>query len=380
MSEVCFDDLDLSNVENNYKKKSFNDVNLNPKDYEDYVSEEEEEEEDENYDIITMDVDDENSELQGAKLKAFEQRLNVIINGLTKNQKVTKPEQVLDYDLFQYLKLKIRHYIYDIKVEPEANPNMTDEELVDVVEYLNAKKSFARFQTNLSIIQERIVDKFTRDVMSRTGNDPSHPMNDVVKIVTSHKEIHTRRIKASPNKIRNKFDVGEAPEDVFNVINLEKCSFGGSPSDLKWMIVNPLPSDYDPTALDPQDGGLDHKIALVADELQNNVDETNNIPKTFGFVVTPEWELMLTFIHSIVYFDDYVNEIIPKKIDTYSNKLNPQKDSWATTWKKLVSNEYKNKQITQFSSNNSKPQMVSIICKLRDSVRTIIQFDAFLNE
>lgn len=283
---------------------------------------------------------------------------------------ISKQEYKYDFHLFYYLKTKLYYYIFN---KPDApRPGMTDDSMLQTAQALHMIHFHREFLDYYEQIRSTILDKVIRDVLHRTNNDSNHPMAQVMYHIANNKELHCRRIKASPSKVRNKLSVGERPDEVYNVVTLEKCEFGDKPSTLKWMIINPLPSDYDENALDPQEGGRDFKLAIFADQLQHNVDPAYNIGQPFGFVVTPEWETFLSFIHNIAFFDEYVDALITKRMSAVKNHID--KSTWNSAWKSLVTEEYYDKNITQFSSNNSKPAIVSTICKIRDLFRTIMSF------
>ena len=343
--EVCFDGMILSDEE----EELFKGVP-------DYMEEEESSEDKKEEEIANLQA-----------------RFHPIMKAFPKPpSNITKSEHQLDFYIYYYLKFKIFLYIYGSPESPR--PGMSDEALAQTASALHMHYHYKTFISKFKLIQNNIIEKITADVMGKINDNPSHPMAQIIWSITVNKEVHTRRIKASPSKIRNKLSVGEKPDDVYNVVTLEKCYFGDKPSPLKWMIFNPLPSDYDDDAIDPQEGGYAHKIALAADELQHNLDSKYDVEDPFGCVVSPEWEILLSFFHSVVFFNEYVDALLAKKMDSFSGIIN-KKNSWETTWKKLVTEDYYNKSIKQFSSNNSKPVMVSTICKVRDLVRAIVAFN-----
>jgi hypothetical protein len=150
---------------------------------------------------------------------------------------------------------------------------------------------------------------------------------------------------------------------------------------------------------------MDHRIALAADELQHRYDDTYTVEPPFGFVVSTEWSSLISFIHNIVYFQQYVECYLSEKLRellhtpaelTRMNLGGAQQQQqaqapvttfdeltthlrqlpWDTTWELLVSPAYCNKTITQYSSSQSKPLFVYSICRLRDLLRHIIVFES----
>lgn len=323
----------------------------------------------EDEDEIEVDVDSDG--FDETKVNRLQVQFQKILDTLPVAPKSTsKPEHRYDFHLFYYLKTKLYYYLFSRP--PVMQPEMSDEQMVQTTQAIHMTHYHREFLQYYEQIRCTILDKVIRDVLHKTNNDPNHPLTRVMYHIATNKELHVRRIKASPSKQRTKLSVGERPEDCYNIVTLEKCEFGDRPSPLKWMIFIPLPSDFDENAIDPQEGGRDFKLAIFADQLQHTVDSKYDVGDPFGFIVSPEWETFLSFIHTISFLDHYVDSLITKKLSSIEDRVD--KTTWDTAWLSMVTDEYKDKNITQFSSNNSKPTIVSTICKVRDLFRSIMLF------
>jgi hypothetical protein len=253
-----------------------------------------------------------------------------------------------------------------------------------------------QFRDQYDVIKNNAIEQFCRDISKSTEGDDEHPMSQIVWYLCHHKELHVRRIKVSPAKQRSKLEVGTKPDDVYNCVTLDEHIFGKNPNnDTRWMIFHPLASDFNDDAIDAKEATMDHRIALAADELQHRHDDTYTVDPPFGFVVSTEWSSLISFIHNIVYFQQYVECYLSEKLREFVHtpaelariNLAPettfeeltahlQQMPWDTVWEQLVSPAYCNKTITQYSSSQSKPLFVYSICRLRDLLRHIIIFES----
>ena len=140
---------------------------------------------------------------------------------------------------------------------------------------------------------------------------------------------------------------------------------------MKWLIINPLPSDYNPSALDPKEGDYGHQLAVEVDKIRG-IDRD----EPFGMVVNKDWDIFLRCIHSLVHFEFYINNYIVPEVkdrDKYKNY------SWDETWKMLATDAYYQKPITRLArSKNGPPAIIRKITEMRDLLRFFVAlFDKF---
>lgn len=272
----------------------------------------------------------------------------------------------LDAVFFNYCKYIL--YFFTLSTPDIPKPTDTDEELRDKALYLYLQSEYQAFKKEMDTVHIEIVEHVRKDIMRRVYDDAKHPLILTFDQVLYNSELHCRRIKSDPNKIRTKLDVGERPNTSYNVVNIEACTFGTGPSKMKWMIFNPLLSDKDSDAIDPVMGDKDNALALEVDKINGDLDAKDT--ELFGCVISPTWCNLLCFIHNIVHFEQYCREHLlgPISGDDFSKYRD-----WPTVWNDMAG-DYAEKRITRFSRNKGKPKMVIAITELRDVLRTALKF------
>lgn len=275
-------------------------------------------------------------------------------------------EKRLDNTFFNFCKYIL--YFFALHIPDLPNNTDTDEELRDKALYLYLQSEYLSFKEKLESIHNDIVEHVRKDIMQRVYDDEKHPLIITFDQVLYNSELHCRRIKSDPNKIRTKMDIGEKPGTSYNVVNIEPCTFGNGPSTMKWMIFNPLPSDKDSDAVDPVMGDVDHALAIEVDKINGELDARDT--ELFGCVVSPTWCNLLCFIHNLVHFEQYSREHL---LGPISKQDFSKYTSWPSLWKDMTV-DYAEKRITRFSRNKGKPLMVIAITELRDIVRTALKF------
>lgn len=296
------------------------------------------------------------------------------------NAKVGDPTKRLDTPLLWYVKYLIFYRIHGIIAKP--TPGDSDETLAYKAEISHMYNQYNYFLEEIEKLYEAINAKI-RDAIAKAARGTNSALIQVLDDVLAHKEVHVRRLKQSPSKVRTKMDVGKTQDAVCHAVTGELCDFakkqGGKlviePSSLRWLIVYPQPSDYDEDAIDDNEGGEDHKRAKMAEFLMNRGTAGK---EPFGFVVSPEWADQIMFLHNLRYFNEYTQIWInqPPMVSDMFSKLRTM--SWKDAWIYLTG-AYANKSCSRFARNRHKVHtLVWRITELRDIVRTAIKMHNYL--
>lgn len=274
------------------------------------------------------------------------------------------PEKQLDNLFFEFCKFVLYYFHFNTPDIPVGSD--TDIQLKHKSYHLYFTEKYMQFKGQFELIQNDIIEKVRADIYDRVYKDDEHPLLKTFDHVLFHQEMHCRRIKASPCKTRIKMDVGTKPNEEYNVVDAKRCFFGDQPSEKKWLIFVPLPTDNNSDAYDPFEGNIDYNLAVEVDKINNNFDHL----EMFGAIVSPNWSDLLCFVHSVRYFEEYVRSHL---LDPLLRLDMDHIVTWDELWVHLTK-DYAEKRITRFSRNKGKPEVVVLITEMRDLLRSICKF------
>lgn len=222
----------------------------------------------------------------------------------------------------------------------------------------------------------KIIENMKNDIYNLISNrlsihlqyEKDHGLFQVLKSIVLFKELHSRRIKADPSASRTKNDI---VQKTFNIITQEEYDPKNKDHGTwRMLIFNPLPSDFDNNAIDPNEGGREYALTLEAAKLQN----TYKVPDPFYVVVTTEWDKIFRMLHTLIHFNEYMHMYIigtiePKEID-YIESL----EKWEDVWKYAMK-EHFDVPIKNLSREKKKvPNFVSRVAELRDFLKSMVEF------
>ena len=289
---------------------------------------------------------------------------------------------VLDFYLFYACKHILLTHVNDGPPLPPTSDD-SDDMLEQKAFYIITRKHYNTLVRKFREYKRIIINGIINDIEEQT-NGQEHPIRDIIDTVIVHQEIHCRRMKTSPSKQRTKRDVGETRDVIYDPVTCTPCRFENTknasrdtnpismkyyrpPSSMKWFIVNPLPSDFDSDVIDPMVGDDDHRIALDADRIQNNVDPRYDVQDPYGFVLSEQWGELVGIIHNIVHFESYLESYLLASVDI-------QESNWKKAWSTLAG-KYCDKPITKFARKvKETPIVVRKITEIRDFLRFTIEF------
>jgi len=323
------------------------------------------------------------------QISKLQSRVRDYIVNFVKPPAAPPHRQSLDFYLLQACKFLISYHVYN---GPAPKPAIGDNEaqIKRAATHMCLERYYMQFFNRFDKIKETIVEQIYADIDAATlGED--HPVKDVSDLIMVHKELHVRRLKTDPAKKRTKMSAGETRSIVYDPITKDPCRFNkvdkvdDGPltmkyyrqlSSMKYMIFIPLPSDFNSEAIDPLQGNMEHRLSLLADELQGNVDPKYDMEAPFGIVMAEEWSTFYSILHNIIHFQHYLHTYISGAIP----KDFVADPDWDTTWEQLAG-VYHNRPITKFARKvNITPDVICRITEMRDFLRFVMDFETMLTK
>lgn len=238
--------------------------------------------------------------------------------------------------------------------------NDTRDEIVEKSYYMHLQSSYRVFTAKVDeyarVIHDLMIDNLLRRV------EPDHPLVFFLRELPKHKELFSRRIKADPAASRTKTDVSGT---TFNAVTKEE--YNPQNPNHKWhmLILHPLPSDYDPQAKDPKEGGLGHSLAIEVDKLNGK----HAVPEAFYIAVTPGWDTGIRMVHTLLHFTDYMNMYL---IGTLPVDEDLRALKWEDMWSRVFG-DYATVNVEKLSREKKKtPLIVSRTAELRDLLKEAV--------
>ena len=210
---------------------------------------------------------------------------------------------------------------------------------------------------------QAVIHLFAKDKYEKTlaKMPEGNPTREWFSMLPKYKEMHVRRIKTDLSAGKTKNSV---THETFDPANPNHKSW-------RWIIFNPLPSDFDTDALDPEEDVASY-VNLEADRLRG----TSNVPEPFCVIVTMEFANLFKTMHVLLHFHDYVNHYLLECIDPDFVEHQGRKMSWQHYWRHLVGDDFADKGIEDFGREKRKmPEMVTRIATLRDFLKDADRFN-----
>lgn len=204
--------------------------------------------------------------------------------------------------------------------------------------------------------------------------DEDHPLLYFLEAVGRHKEMHSRHLKTDPGVARARSD---EIRSTYNAVTGERYEHE-NPDHKSWrsLIINPLPSDYNPDELDPKEGGKDHQILIELEKEKG----TYNVPDPFSIVVTQEWATIFRAVHSLIHFEDYLVTRVLSAISADEWKQ-IEHLSLLASWRLLLTDAFYEVSVHKLAGGKKKiPPLVSVLIELREMIKRVILLVPIINE
>jgi hypothetical protein len=286
----------------------------------------------------------------------------------------------------------IQYSIYTMLHNGEkALPAQTDSvaKLHEKAHVLHMYDAHVKFTPAIDIARKEYCTLINRKIRALPGMDAKHPIFDFLNDLEKHKELHTRRIKENPTMRRTRGAIGERPEVVHNLITGEAFDYA-NPAHKTWrmLIINPLPSDSDYRVLDPAEIVANAKIDALSMESEEAIREhvtgaelnamltMDRLGKMYCVLVTNEWDKLLRVIHTMIHFEDYIQNYIVGAItdaDWQVIDTDEYKNDWQAVWRFLTTDAFYDKPIGKYGKvKKEMPQIVTRISEVRDLLKEVM--------
>jgi hypothetical protein len=262
------------------------------------------------------------------------------------------------YYSIQYLLLYNR---FDGMVPVPDYINDSDEVIREKSYYLHLMHSHRVLNLHVKQYAAFLLDAVVGNLVARL-KDETHPLIWFVRQLAVYKELHSRRIKADPAASRTKTDV---IRKTYNAVTGEE--YNPKNPNHKWhlLILHPLPSDLDPDAKDPKEGGFEHYMAIEVDKLEGR----HRVPEPFSITVTPTYDTLFRMLHVLLHFDDYVNMYVIGSVALHELI---GLEGWRNMWTHVLG-EYADTPIQKLSrEKKGKPPIVSRIAEMFDILKEAV--------
>jgi hypothetical protein len=317
----------------------------------------------------------EEEEEEGDKLQHVSSAVQHLVNSMRRQRLhhhwtgSEHTERRLDGHLAGCLEFMLRYNIHGIGVTTPPTIEDTPEQLRDKALILCLYNDYLALDLAVKQLASDIYSTVRQDVIRIGG--ASHPMLKVLEKLVLHQEIHIRRLKRGTNESRTKRDAQpNAP-----ILNATDGTEVGHPDgSIRWIIFNPLRSDYDENAIDEVEGGIEHQLAIQVDKLKGD----EKTPDPFGAVVSTGWCDLLQLVHNALHFCEYATIMLQSGFDD-SDIEKYTKMPWPEVWKDLMG-AYWDVSIGKYGKSREGPHMVARMSALRDALRSMVKFrDKFFN-
>jgi hypothetical protein len=270
-------------------------------------------------------------------------------------------ERIL-YNYYYAVQYAIFHYKFDGKKPLPDLENDTDDQIREKSYYMHLTHCYNELIKAVSAFAEEYYENIKTRLAEHVGSR-NDPLLIFVNCLKKHKELHSRRIKTDPGAARTKTD-----EVSITWNSVTHVAFNSQNPDHKsWitLIINPLPSDYDPEAEDPSMGHRKRELEREIHRLRGGF----TVEEPFFIVVTPEWDKLIRVVHVLLHFEDYLNTYVVGCIDDWDDIRDM---NWADSWEYLFG-EYANVPLMKLSREKKKvPMVVSRMAELRDFLKDIM--------
>ena len=246
----------------------------------------------------------------------------------------------------------------------------SDDTIMEKAYFIQLDGYYKIFTDLIKDITNNVYNKIYNKTLNHCQNDPKHRIFEVFKYLVIYKEMHSRRIKSEPTATRTK------TTEVIKTKNIITDEYYDAKNkDHKtWRVIifNPLPSDFDPNAKDPNEGEEGKRNAIMINHLKNQGKET--VPDAFCFVVTTEFDKLFRLLHVLLHFNDYmfthvIGSLTNEEFDVIDNLT-----KWQDIWR-YVMKEHHDVDIKNLSKEKKKdPKFVSGMSELRDFLKVVNEF------
>lgn len=247
--------------------------------------------------------------------------------------------------------------------------NDTDEIIREKAYFIHLDHCYKQFNEMLQKMTTTIFNLIHEKISNHLEHDKNHLMFKILKDIVVYKEMHSRRIKSDPSASRTKTT---HVNRTYNLITDEE--YDPENKDHKtWrmLIFNPLPSDFDYNAIDPNEGGREYALTIEVEKL----NKTYSVPDPFYIVVTTEWDKIFRSLHTLLHFDEYMHTYLIGCLTNEDFEIIENLSKWKNVWE-FAMKEHSDVPIKYLSREKKKtPNFVSRIAELRDFLKAMVGFE-----
>lgn len=249
----------------------------------------------------------------------------------------------------------------------------SDDKIREKAYFIHLDFCYRKFNEMIKIITSNVYNNIHEKLSKHLEFEKDHVIFEVMKYLVIYKEMHTRRIKSDPTATRTKTTEtlktrNIITDDFYDPENKDHKTW-------RVIIFNPLPSDFDHNAIDPNEGIEEGKrTAIMIDYLK--IQGKKTIPDPFCFVVTSEFDKLLRLLHVLLHFDEYMHTYIVGSLSKEDFEVIDELNKWKDVWSYVMTEDHVNVPIQKLSREKKKvPEFVSRTAELRDFLRVAIEFE-----
>lgn len=263
------------------------------------------------------------------------------------------PIEILLYNYYYAVQYMIHFTLMD-GVTRTCSMSDSIEMIQDLAYCVHLKHCYEAYRKAARKMASELLDKLALKLNALpTDGALLYFINELCK----YKEMHTRPFKRDPSA-----------KKTYNAVTDEEFDHT-DPKHKSWrqIILNPLPSDLDPNAIDHNEGGEEHAMALHVAELNGEL----SIPPPFSIIVTVEWSEIIRLLHFLIFHHEYVTSAVLSAIP--SNLMTKLSHGlFIPAWREIMGDEDADVPLKKLSRKKAgKPPIVSVIAEIRDLWKNI---------
>jgi len=206
----------------------------------------------------------------------------------------------------------IKYVIYDFLYTPSADKSIQQLStcaLNNRAHWMHLKMAYGRFIKEWRNLSTNIFKKILQDLLDQTNQDHSHPQVRFLYCLWYFKEMHIRNPKQTVRA--ETCDPATGKNYKLNTKN-EKLSM---------LIFTPLPSDNNPSLIDPHEMDDENRLLFSYSELVGSLDNEYQVGPQFSVFVTEQWGKLARLLHNLFHLLGYLNaDILFHLYDDYNLK------------------------------------------------------------
>lgn len=278
-------------------------------------------------------------------------------------------ERILYYFYYTVQFILLYTKLNGVKPVPDV-ANDSDDVIREKAYFIHLDHCYKQFNEIIQKMTTIIYNNIHERISKHLEHEKDHLLFKILKDIVIYKEMHSRRIKSDPSASRTKTT---NINRTYNLITDEE--YDPKNKDHKtWrmLIFNPLPSDFDYNAVDPNEGGREYALIIEVEK----INKTYTVPDPFYIVVTTEWDKIFRLLHTLLHFDEYMHTYLIGCLTNEDFEQIEEFSEWKQVWE-FVMKEHWDVPIKNLSREKKKtPNFVSRIAELRDFLKAMVDFES----